>query len=139
MSTDLTKLSKHDQKEIRRLQNYKKLHIEQTKTKKERINMEKTTLIGEWDTENQFFWLGANGNEYVAFLNAEQILVYPCDDPNHRPSAIIENKERIRDLETFSNTLTNGTTLLINGYTPEVVTHSGEQVLVPLNYKELKS
>ena len=33
MSTDLTKLSKHDQKEIRRLQNYKKLHIEQTKTK----------------------------------------------------------------------------------------------------------
>lgn len=85
------------------------------------INM---TLLGEWDNDKNFFWFGANGNEYIAFNNASQILVYPCDDPKHRPSAIIENNEQITTIEAFSNTLQSGTTLLID-YTPAHETPEG--------------
>lgn len=127
MSTDFTQLSKHDQKEIKRLMNYKKLDKQQ----RELESMNENTLLGEWDTDNQFFWFGSNNQEYIAFHNAAQILVYPCYDPSHRPSAIIENDQRIKTLEDFSNTLRNGKTLNLS-FTPETHTESTE--CAPITY-----
>ncbi|QQO40648.1 DNA binding protein [Bacillus phage 000TH008] len=65
----------------------------------------------KYDASFNSFWLGANGNEYIAYKGSQHIFVYPSNEYPDPPSSVIMFDRRIETVDDFKEALKHGEVL----------------------------